>query len=113
MEKGALAQMNAGSLTGQYGKKVQNAAKSIVKQGLVQILGSDGHSISSRPPVMDQARDVLLRLVGQDLSERITTLHAQQVLSNQDIVLDLSRTRNAKSPFERCRNWISRVFLRV
>ena len=40
---GFLLQINLLSLTGQYGKQVRNAATYLVRQGLVDLVGTDLH----------------------------------------------------------------------
>ncbi len=44
--RGALMQINLGSLVGQFGAKSQNAARKLWKDGVVDLLGSDLHSTS-------------------------------------------------------------------
>lgn len=44
--KGALTQLNSGSLMGRYGKKVQKTAKTLLAHNLIHMIGSDVHSVS-------------------------------------------------------------------
>ncbi|MGB9868286.1 MAG: tyrosine-protein phosphatase [Bacillota bacterium] len=44
--RGMVAQVNAGSLCGVYGRSVQAAAENMCRRGLVALVGSDAHSSS-------------------------------------------------------------------
>lgn len=48
IDNGIMTQINAGSLTGQYGMRVKRFARKLLKDGLVHFLGSDVHSINDR-----------------------------------------------------------------
>jgi protein-tyrosine phosphatase len=57
VERGALAQVTAGSLTGSFGDAVRRAAHTMLEQGLVHVLASDAHDERHRPPDLGQALD--------------------------------------------------------
>lgn len=44
LDYGVLFQINAGSLTGAFGKEAQGCAEFLVREGLVHFIGSDAHS---------------------------------------------------------------------
>ena len=48
IEQGNLAQLNAGSLTGQYGTDIKKSAEKLVSRNLIHIVGSDGHNNKRR-----------------------------------------------------------------
>ena len=48
VEQGNLAQMNAGSLVGIYGKDIKKFAERLVEMNLIHLLGSDGHNDNRR-----------------------------------------------------------------
>lgn len=48
VEQGNLAQLNAGSLTGLYGKTIMETSEVLVKRNLIHMLGSDGHNDDKR-----------------------------------------------------------------
>lgn len=50
VERGALAQVTAGSLTGAFGERVRRAARAMLDRGLVHVLASDAHDERHRPP---------------------------------------------------------------
>lgn len=49
IDAGAIAQLTAGSLTGQFGKTVQKFSLNLVKANLVHTYGSDVHNDTTRP----------------------------------------------------------------
>jgi protein-tyrosine phosphatase len=53
VEQGALAQVTAGALTGQFGGLPQRTAKAMIRDGLAHVLASDAHDAVLRPPALD------------------------------------------------------------
>ena len=66
IDMGAMAQLTAMSLLGDFGPLVRQAAKRFLEMRLVQIMASDGHSAERRPPLLsravEEAADVLKSL---------------------------------------------------
>jgi len=50
VEQGALSQVNAGSLDGQFGPEARASALQLIQHNLVHVVASDAHSIKHRPP---------------------------------------------------------------
>ena len=50
VDQGALVQLNSGSITGLYGKKVKEFSEELIKRNLVHVIGSDAHNNTSRSP---------------------------------------------------------------
>lgn len=57
VERGAVAQLTAGSLIGAFGDAVRRAAHTMLERGLVHVLASDAHDERHRPPALSQALD--------------------------------------------------------
>jgi protein-tyrosine phosphatase len=66
VEMGALGQADTGSFTGQFGKKVQRAARVMLEHGLLHIIASDCHNTRNRLPGLSHAVAAIADLVGQD-----------------------------------------------
>lgn len=64
IEKGALAQLTAGSYLGKFGKKIQKVSKQMVEANLVHILASDAHNVTSRGFRMKEAYEKLEKEFG-------------------------------------------------
>jgi len=58
---GALAQVNAMSLTGDHGEEACSAAWELIAEGLVAVVASDAHG-PTRPPALGLARRTLLEV---------------------------------------------------
>ncbi len=62
--RGALAQVNAGSLTGERGLEAKRAAEALLRGGWVHFLASDAHSAGPwRPPVLGDGLDAAARVL--------------------------------------------------
>ncbi|NPV27278.1 MAG: hypothetical protein HPY81_07535 [Firmicutes bacterium] len=105
--QGALVQVNAGSLTGQFGRRVQRCAEEMVKRGLVHFLGSDAHSCGQRGPSLAEAAERLERLLGRVAAEKITRLNAANLLAGQSIESYRPHRRNytAGNVWQRLKKW--------
>lgn len=55
IEDGCLFQLNSGSITGYFGKKVKKVAHKLVEDGLYSFIGSDAHNDNSRNTNLNQA----------------------------------------------------------
>lgn len=70
VEQGALIQLNAGSLTGKYGKTIKEFAHKLVKMNMVTVLGSDSHNDSSHKCALNQAIEIINK-IDENLYESI------------------------------------------
>jgi len=80
VERGALVQMNAGSITGKYGKSVRDFAETMVRNRIVHFVASDAHSARNRPVMLSTALVRMRELIGDDAGKL--------VLDNPSAVLD-------------------------
>jgi len=55
VELGAAAQVTAGSILGDFGKRAQTACDEFFNRGLVHFVASDAHSLQRRPPRLGPA----------------------------------------------------------
>ena len=66
VDLGATAQVTAGSLLGDFGKKAQATCDEFFNRGLVHFVASDAHSVQRRPPRMSPAREIVRQQWGND-----------------------------------------------
>lgn len=64
VDRGVLVQINAGSLLGDYGRKVKGAVKSLVKNNLAHMLASDTHRAGSIKDSLPEAFRCVEKLAG-------------------------------------------------
>jgi protein-tyrosine phosphatase len=79
---GVWMQVTGGSLTGRFGRRVQYCAERLLSEGLVHILATDAHNLSSRPPLLAEARAVAERLIGVEEANHLVTTRPRHILMN-------------------------------
>jgi protein-tyrosine phosphatase len=80
---GALIQVNAGSLEGQFGKQVKKTALSLLKKGLVQLVGSDAHNALDRAIQLRGAVESAAQVVGPDIAQLLVTANPERILAGE------------------------------
>lgn len=65
VERGALAQVTAGSYVGSFGKKIQKLSYQLIQSDLVHFIASDAHNIHSRDFHMKEAYEKLEKEFGK------------------------------------------------
>ncbi|MEM7313714.1 MAG: CpsB/CapC family capsule biosynthesis tyrosine phosphatase [Planctomycetota bacterium] len=71
VDQGCLMQVTCGSLVGTFGPASQRLAESMLNDGLVHFLASDGHSPKSRRPRMGRAYRRATELAGSAIADEI------------------------------------------
>ncbi|MBU4603698.1 MAG: capsular biosynthesis protein, partial [Proteobacteria bacterium] len=82
--QGCLVQVPAASLTGKMGSSPNKTAEALLGLGLVNLLASDAHSASWRPPGLSQAAAMAERLCEAGAAEVLTRLTPQAVLAGEE-----------------------------
>ena len=85
IEVGALSQVTAGSVTGEFGRAALTAANEMIKLGLVHVIASDSHSLNRRPPRMSEAREKLRQKWSSDLEAALFETNAHAIINNQPV----------------------------
>lgn len=85
VEMGVLGQADVGSFTGQFGKKVQEAAKTMLEHGLLHIIASDCHNTRNRLPGLSAAVAVVADLVGDDYARAMSKDNPAAVVEGKPI----------------------------
>jgi protein-tyrosine phosphatase len=83
---GALLQVTAGSLTGEFGSRAHHHAWQLVLAGLVALVASDAHDALRRRPRMSAALHVLQQKVGREAARRLVIDNPLCVIEGQFIV---------------------------
>lgn len=87
VELGAITQVTAGSLTGEFGKAALAATAELLKRGLVHVIASDSHSLNRRPPRMSEAREKMRQKWSAELETALFDDNARAIIANQPIPL--------------------------
>ncbi|MBW9173585.1 exopolysaccharide biosynthesis protein [Clostridium estertheticum] len=98
INEGCLFQINAGSLQGLFGKQVQKCAKLLVKEGLVNFIASDAHSINRRcPGLMEGFREATL--LDKDIEKNLSS-NLELMLIDKDIEVSMEKIKKKKNIFQ-------------
>jgi len=84
VEQGAWLQITAGALTGRFGKGPRYWSERLLDEGLVHLIASDGHNLSSRPPLLTEGRDAAIPRVGEAEATRLVSERPRAVWNNLD-----------------------------
>ncbi|MCK5534449.1 tyrosine protein phosphatase [bacterium] len=83
VNRGALVQVTAMSITGEFGKEAEKAVKNFLKKNLVHIIATDAHSIDRRPPLLSSAVKVAAKIVGKEQAWRMVTTIPEKIINQK------------------------------
>jgi len=75
---GALCQVTAMSITGEFGGMVKECAELLLRHRLVHVIATDAHSSDRRPPVLSDAVEIAAEILGsyEDARHMVTDVPA-------------------------------------
>ncbi len=79
---GALFQITAMSLTGDFGRRIRRVAADLMDEGLVSFVASDAHSSTWRPPGLRKAFEQITAVWGEEAARRLTRDNPRAVVEN-------------------------------
>lgn len=82
--RGVWMQITSGSLIGRFGGRCKYWADRMICEGLVQILATDAHNTTGRPPDLDKGRAAAERLVGAAEAERMVSGRPSDILADRN-----------------------------
>lgn len=85
LQMGAMFQANYGSIIGLYGKKAEKTVKKLLKENLIQFLGSDVHREEHVYILIPKILKKLKKIISSEKLEEITNINPQKVLDNEEI----------------------------
>lgn len=95
VEAGALFQVTAMSITGEFGKATKSRVWELLRAGSVQFVASDSHRPDWRPPGLAAARRALARELGEALAADLTETHALAVIEDRPLAAELGVSRTS------------------
>lgn len=87
VDGGATLQVNAGSITGANGEKVQQICFDWIQRGWVGIVSSDAHSTGTRRPRMTEAIDTLATHFGEATARLLCIENPLRVLAAENLAI--------------------------
>ena len=85
VEEGALVQVTAQSLIGEFGRRAKEFSTLLLDRGLVHFIASDAHDCQRRPPRMDQARAWLAQEYGEPVAEALCVANPRAALTGDPL----------------------------
>jgi protein-tyrosine phosphatase len=85
IEMGVLGQMDTGSITGQFGKRVQQTVQVMLEHGLIHFIASDCHNTRNRLPGMSEAVALTAEIVGEQYARSIADENPLAVVEGRSI----------------------------
>jgi protein-tyrosine phosphatase len=83
-ERGAWMQVTAGALTGRHGRRPRFWAERFVAEGRAHILATDAHDVRRRPPLLAEARDASVPLVGAVEAEHMVCTRPAGIIADSN-----------------------------
>jgi protein-tyrosine phosphatase len=85
VDNGVLGQLDAGSITGQFGKRVLRAARVMLESGLVHAIASDCHNTRNRLPGLSAALEAAGDIVGQEYATAMVSANPGAIVRGEVI----------------------------
>lgn len=86
IEMGAYIQMNAGSITGDWGYAVRRNCMRLLKQQMVHFIGTDAHRAEGkRAPRMKSCGVFLEKQFGRTYSKKLLCKNAEKILADKEL----------------------------
>ena len=96
IEAGALLQSNVGSILGMYGSQAKNTLKKLLKDKLVDLLGSDSHSPHRVYDVYLQALNKIKKICNEEYVNTLTTDNPKRIINDETIEKEYSSQSNVR-----------------
>ncbi len=82
--EGAMIQLNADAVLGQDGRYLKRLTWTLLKDGLVDVIGSDAHSRDDRPPRLSECRQRLAKKLGEEQAERLLASDPLRIIQGKE-----------------------------
>ena len=80
VEMGAILQVTAQSIVGDFGSAPKKCALWMLKKNLVHVIATDTHSPKGRPPILSKAVEVVSGMLGEKAARRMVVDHPKTIL---------------------------------
>jgi protein-tyrosine phosphatase len=86
VERGALLQLNAGSLLGVFGQMVKSLSIRLLQADLIHIIATDAHDTKARAFLLSPAYAKVVEICGEEKARDLFYENPRRVLAGQDVV---------------------------
>ncbi len=84
-DAGALVQLTAMSITGDFGARAQRCSRFLLDHGCVHFVASDAHDPFRRPPLLDRASAEITRQWGEEIATLLLEKNPAAVLADRPL----------------------------
>jgi protein-tyrosine phosphatase len=84
-KRGCVIQLTGNSLTGFWGMAAQRTADWILERQAAHVISSDAHDLTSRPPILSRARDLVSSRYGSDVALALVAANPGAIVSGQPL----------------------------
>jgi len=84
-DAGALLQLTAMSVTGEFGSQIKKLSHMLLKKNYVDFIASDAHNINRRTPVLSKAYREVAEVLDEKEAKRIFFENPKAVIENREI----------------------------
>ena len=82
-DMGAYIQMNADSIIGEDGFTVKRFCKKVIKEEMLDFVGSDGHDLAGRAPHIGKCYKKIEKMMGTDYADTIFISNPECIINNE------------------------------
>ncbi len=84
-DAGALVQLTAMSITGDFGARAQRCSRFLLDHGCVHFVASDAHDSRRRPPLLERARAEIAQRWGEEIATLLLAENPSAVLADRPL----------------------------
>jgi protein-tyrosine phosphatase len=95
---GALCQVTAMSLTGDFGRRAQADTHRLVDAGLAHFVASDAHDLRRRPPGLERARQTIVARWGEAAARELLHDNPAAILADRPLPAELPAASADEAP---------------
>jgi len=95
IERGAFAQLDAGSLTRSFGTESYVTARRILEAGMAHFMATDAHHKERRRPILSAAVAAAAEIVGEEYARALVTVNPAALVADEAIPVQLEPDLNA------------------
>ncbi|MFQ5963870.1 MAG: tyrosine-protein phosphatase [Candidatus Scalinduaceae bacterium] len=85
VKSGALVQVTAQSLLGNFGSRERKCVERLLKHKMVHFIASDTHSLTGRPPILSKAVEKAAKIIGDKEARALVSDNPGQIINGLDI----------------------------
>ena len=107
IERGAFAQIDAGSLTGSFGREAYQVSRKIIEAGLAHFIATDAHHQDRRRPVLSQAASVAADWGGEEYARAMVEANPEALINDRAIPFQPEADVDALLGRKKTKSWFA------